>query len=276
MFRILLTLFVPALLVACSGEPRLQTSTEKDYNESIAAMRESLTPEQRSDLDAALQKVWTAKFVGEGNNSIGAMTPAQLLMSVGNELEGKTAREIIVYQLGNEAENLRRQVQNGEAAIAQTALELEAADKILSTVVLENPRFYWSNSGFLEQPVIAFKVRNEGQVAVKTIFVDGVVETPGRSIPWISDEFNYSFPGGLEPGEVQQLELSPNMFGGWAEQNTKGRKDLVLSLTLRNFEGPDGNDVVPSSMADIGELQIAVDKAKSDLSIIEAKISSYN
>ncbi|MBY0224561.1 MAG: hypothetical protein K2Q28_02000 [Hyphomicrobium sp.] len=74
-----------------------------------------------------------------------------------------------------------------------------------------------------------------------------ILETPGRSVPWLEEDFNYEISGGLEPGESQDLRLAPNRFSKWGNQDLKKRNDLVLTLTLRDVEDAAGNRVAGST-----------------------------
>ncbi len=66
-----------------------------------------------------------------------------------------------------------------------------------------------------------------------------MVSTPGRTIPWIEDNFNYVVPGGLENQESKHLSLGPNQYSGWGKHETEGRKDLVMTITVVNADGAD-------------------------------------
>ena len=50
----------------------------------------------------------------------------------------------------------------------------------------------------------------------------------------IKDYFNYSFSGGLNPGEKQKLVLAPNMFSEWGK--LENRSDYILTITIKGLE----------------------------------------
>ena len=50
----------------------------------------------------------------------------------------------------------------------------------------------------------------------------------------------YEFPGGLEPGETQQLSLAPNTFSAWGKVPDEAVKGSVLELKLIAFEDASG------------------------------------
>ena len=99
-----------------------------------------------------------------------------------------------------------------------------------------------------------------------------MLETPGRSIPWVDDSINYRFSGGLEPGETQELELASNMFSEWSKKGLKDRKDLMLTLEVVNLVGPDGQEIVDSSMEEIERNKQRLERLKNQLVDVNKKI----
>jgi hypothetical protein len=57
----------------------------------------------------------------------------------------------------------------------------------------------------MDQPMISMRVTNNTDKALSRIYYHGTVITPGRTIPWIDDDFNNEIRGGLEPGESKNL-----------------------------------------------------------------------
>lgn len=56
-------------------------------------------------------------------------------------------------------------------------------------------------------------------------------------MPWLKDTFNYSIPGGLEPGEEAKWSLAPNMFSDWGR--VEMRADMVLTVRVLRLDGAD-------------------------------------
>ncbi len=67
-----------------------------------------------------------------------------------------------------------------------------------------------------------------------------MVITPGRTLPWVDEAFNYEFPGGLEPGEERHLSLEPNAFSDWGNSDLSDRNDLVLTIVITGLEDAEG------------------------------------
>jgi hypothetical protein len=192
--------------------------------------------------------------------SYGSMVLVLLIMGFYMARMFSRSGDGIVPWQSNQQESSARELSSAQEQISQLSQQIagaekkaEAAKPLLDPIRLENAKFYWSQSGYIEQPVIAFRVTNGGKIPLKRVYVHGVLFTPGRAIPWVDDDFNYEFNGGLDVGETQDLALEPNMFGPWAASETKGRADLVLKLSVKNFEGPDGKAVVDDDAANLAE-----------------------
>jgi len=80
---------------------------------------------------------------------------------------------------------------------------------------------------------------NKTEYAISRAYFHGVLVTPGRSIPWVEEDFNYQIRGGIEPNESATWKLAPNMFGEWSEA-PKDRSGLLLMTTVEKLDGPNG------------------------------------
>lgn len=94
-------------------------------------------------------------------------------------------------------------------------------------------------------------------------FFHGVLETPGRSVPWVDDSFNYSFRGGLEPGEKQHLRLVPNRFGDWDHQDLRTLIATILTVRVVDAEMASGDRLADNDGDDL-------EKLRDDLSQLES------
>lgn len=81
--------------------------------------------------------------------------------------------------------------------------------------------------------------------------------SPGRSIPWVEADFNYTIPGGLEPKETATWKLSPNMFSEWAKA-PNDRTDLVLVTELVRLNGADGKSLYDSAFSERKQKRVEV------------------
>lgn len=112
----------------------------------------------------------------------------------------------------------------------------------LPLFVINTARFYYSDNAILSTPVIELSVTNNTRHSISRAYFEGRLMTPGRSIPWVEDKFNYEIPGGVEPGESKTWELSPNMFGEWSKA-PKNTTDLKLQVKVLRLDDENGNSI---------------------------------
>lgn len=244
------------LISGClEGEPTFDTSGEEAYRKSLANVKQALSPDDAERLPNALMQLTLADTPQADGSVLGGLaklaslsrSPELLLAQLGPLIDGKSGPQVLTLAGEKQLERFRRQMEAATEEIERLRAETSVAnaqrvseEEALNGFEISGARYYWREGGFRSEPVIDFKIENGSDHAIKRIFVRGVLETPGRSVPWVDDEFNYAFRGGLEPDEAQSLKLAPNSFGEWGSRELKDRNDLVLTLSLVNVE--DAND----------------------------------
>lgn len=239
---------IASLLIGCTQplDTRIDGSSKEAYEKSLKAIKAKLSQEETKKLEEALQVVAVPAMLQPGEGGLVGMLaalkdPEKTFEKMLAEVNGKTPRELIAQADAKIKERAKEELKSVVSEIAELEKRKAGAEKakeLLSKITTTDPRYYWS-SGFLPAPVIDFNLTNNSGVALSRVYFHGVVSTPGRSIAWIDKDFNYELPGGLENGETKHLRLSPNMFSGWGERETQGRKDLVLTITVVNAAGAD-------------------------------------
>jgi hypothetical protein len=237
------------LCSGCSSEKKIDASSEESLQESINAAKEGMSASEREEFENALVVLATS----DNENLFEMMAdPPGLLRRAGDKLDGKTAAQIIAEAETIKTERLRKQREQMMGEIQELEGELksaEAAKDSLEQFKVERSRFYFSQDGFLREPVIELTVRNETAYPIARAYFHGVLATPGRAVPWVEDDFNYRIRGGLEPRESATWKLSPNMFGDWGEA-PKDRKDMVLTVTVIRLDGPDDEPIFDSKFSE--------------------------
>lgn len=254
-------------LSACS--PTVDTSNPQEYAASITKMTEGMTEEQKAEFRDALLAI---AFNGSGGDnglmkSVDVGSP--IFLGASDRIKGKTAPEIIKLGYETRIAALDSQMKEAVGEVQRVQAEKTKYKAIFDNIHLDNARYYVSDSGFMVQPVIAFKITNNSKIPIARIYVQGILTSQGRSIPWVSDDFNYEFSGGLEPSESEQLDLEPNMFGEWKVDDRYSRRDdLKLTLTLVNVENASGEKLLEgdpgdaeSKKAELAEME----KARAEL-----------
>jgi hypothetical protein len=244
-----------AVLVAGCGENKIDSSSDEKFAISLEAVKNSLTDNKKKEFEEA---VGVMAFSQIGNIFEVAANPDRMQRKIKDKLNGKTAEEIIAE--GNriiaerkikEREQAISEIKETEKKIVnleQKQVNAENAKESLKQFSVVRSRLYFQRSSFMEEVVIELTVKNETKHAVSRAYFQGVLSSPGRSIPWVEDTFNYKISGGLEPGEQVTWKLSPNMFGEWSKA-PKDRKDMVLTVSVTRIDGADEKPIYNSAFS---------------------------
>lgn len=256
---------VVAMMILITGckEKKVDSTSEESFKNTIETVKESLDTEKKKSFEDAVQAIAMSEI---GNIFEASADPDGIPRRIKDKFDGKTADEII-------AEGNRIIVERREKELEQTNIEIVEIQKTISELETKRKKteqdkeklkklrvlrsqFYFSKDTFSVSPIIELTVKNETAFAISRAYFEGVLATPGRSVPWIKDSFNYKISGGLEPGEQATWKLAPNMFGDWADA-PKDRNDMVLTVTVYRIDGADEEAIFDSqfSECDIESLQ---------------------
>ena len=207
---------------------------------SIEKVRSSLAEEKRPEFDEALQGLAFSN-IDFGDLAEASEDEGGFEEKLRSSINGKSAQQIISEADEIRIERERRQREQALEEIGELEAKLkeaESAKRELEKFEVSRSRFYKEEQSFGgDQPIIELTVRNGTDQAVSRAYFEGVLASPGRSVPWHKDTFNYSISGGLEPGEEAAWKLAPNMFSDWGEVDAPG--DAVFTVTVRRLDGAD-------------------------------------
>lgn len=252
----IITMAILLILVTGCGDKKVDSSTDEKFKSSMESVKSSLTEDRRKEFEEAVQVV---AFSEIGSLFEAAANPDGMQRKIKDKLNGKTADEIIAE--GNqilaerrkkEREQAINEIEEIKAKIAELEnkrLETEKAKQDLKKFNVVRSRFYFQKSSFMEEAVIELTVKNETTHPVSRAYFNGVLSSPGRSIPWVQDSFNYKISGGLEPGEQATWKLSPNMYGEWSKA-PKNRDDMVLTVSVYRIDGADEKAIYDSDFSE--------------------------
>jgi uncharacterized protein DUF6694 len=263
-----LSLLLTLLLFAfgCS-KPTIDTSSDEAMNASMKAARESLPEERRKEFDDAVRDLALAELSFKDLMAQGENPKVDVLSSRFKErLKGKNAEQVIAEAAKLREERARKEREQALGEISELekkAAAAQAAKQQLAAFQVTRSRFYRYRSGFLEEPVIELSISNGTPHAISRAYFHGTVASPGRSVPWVSEDFNYSIPGGLEPGESATWKLKPNMFSAWG---TKTPPDAVLTVEVVRLDGPDSKALFDAAGLDDSEKERLAELKKKYLS----------
>ncbi len=241
MKRLSLTILCCFLLSGCIFDPVFDTSSWDAFQRSSAAIRAKLSNDDLRRLEIALKYLLlestpgaeiAAQVPGSAVARANLVNPYTIINRLGPKINGRSAATII--------QNLSMKL---DAEISQTEARLPNVEDVLGAIEVTSPRYYWRRSGYAEQPVIEFAVRNGGKSPIASIYFRGVLTTPNRSIPWARREFVQVFKGGLEPREKQQLTIQPR-FGNWSDPQLKDLPGAELKVVVMNYEDANGQNVI--------------------------------
>jgi len=263
-----------AMLVAGCGQ-RVNTSSPEAYAKSMEAMTRDMPADKQAELKDALIAITFDTPEPETGIWSKAEPTAPVFMGAKDKIQGLTADQIIKLGYQTRIKLLDQKIA-ADAASAQRyqAARAKVAD-VFQGVKIDNAQYHVDKGALdIDRPQIMLHVTNGSKRPIKSISVRGVLTSPGRAVPWISSDFNYEFPGGLEPGESQSLTLEPNMFGDWKPQDSFAqRTDLHLDLTLINAAGADGTMLIDETMIDDKTATAEATKLQGERNDLAAKLA---
>jgi hypothetical protein len=230
-------------------------SADESLKTSISTIKESLTEQKKEEFEKAVKVL---AFSGVTNIFQAAANPDGVQQKMKEKLNGKTADEIIAAsndilaarkvkereQAAKEIEEIKTNI----LALEKQKSDAEKAKDNLKKFAVLRSRFYYQKSSYREEAVIEVTVKNNTEHAVSRVYFDGVLASQGRSVPWVSDSFNYSIAGGLEPGEEVTWKLTPNRFGAWGKA-PKDRDDMLLTVSVNRIDGADEKEIFNSAVS---------------------------
>lgn len=251
-----------AVLISGCGDKKVDSSTDEKFKSSIEIVKNSLPDAKRQEFEEAVKVL---AFSEVGNLFEAAANPEGVQRKIKDKLHGKTAEEIIsegnliiAERKKKEREQAAIEIEETKAKIAELESkksEAEKAKENLQLFKIVRSRLYFQKSLYREEAVIELTVKNETPHAISRAYFNGVLASPGRSVPWVQDSFNYKISGGLEPGEEVTWKLSPNMFGEWSKA-PKDRNDTVLTVTVTRIDGSDEKPIYDSEFSERDESKI--------------------
>lgn len=229
-----LVIGLSTLLAAC-GAPTLDATSEESRKSSIERMKQALPDGERGRFERAVMIV---AMDGLSIADSGGSVDAALVT-----LDGKTAEEIM-----SEADSIvaareareREQALQEIAELEQKVRDAEAAREQLEKFAVNRSRFHLERDRYSvrPEPIIELSLTNGTDQAVGRVFAVGTIASPGRSIPWLKEDFNFSVSGGIEPGEDYQTRLNPNMFSDWGQ--VRPPADAVFTVEIVELENGEG------------------------------------
>jgi len=243
-----------------SKGPTLDGSNEDAFKASVKKVADALPESEKKEFAAAMIYLTfnQVEFKDVMKNADTAAAKAQSGLYAA--VDGKTGQEVIDMVRDMKKQKLQSKI----SELKQDIAKQESAKQILTKFTVKNAKYYKRKSSFMEEPIISMTVTNGTDKAIARAFFVGTLASPGRSIPWLQEDFNHSISGGLEPGETQKWSLAPNPFSKWG--TVKPNKDAVLNVEVVELRG--NSDKVLWSARKLDEEKKQLKKAQSDLATL--------
>lgn len=243
--KILIVLFAALLISGCdqlTPAPTIDASSDESMKQSAQKVRESLPESERGEFDNAMRLLAFSQIDIKDLFAEGAAGVGNLKGKIREPLHGKTAQEVMAEAERIQLERKTRekeQALNEIKELEQKRVDAAAAREQLKAFEVLRSRFLMEEERYRKQPIIELTVRNATSAAVSRAYFEGTIASPNRSVPWLKETFNYSIPGGLEPGEEAKWRLAPSTFlSGWG--NVEIPADAVFTVTVEKLDGADG------------------------------------
>lgn len=248
------------LLAGCSqGDSTVDGSSDETLEHSLAEMANQIQSKEKRDRFQESLGIIMMSGIQDGDlMALASMDPDDFAQDTRENLDGMTVDEVI--DRADQIVSDRKEREKKQALIEIDALEeklgkYDAAKGELERFTVDEAIFYIPKGDYSRGPVIDLTVANGTEHPVSRAYFHGVVASPDRAIPWISEDFNYKIPGGIEPGETLEWKLSPNSYGPWG---TNVPDDAIMTVTVERLDGADGEalwDAEPLSEEELSRLE---------------------
>jgi hypothetical protein len=285
---LLLAALVAGSLSGCT-KPRLDTSSERDFRISLAAVKEKLPADAREQLDAALELLrQTYPNTSAQPDDAGALSPRLSAM-----LQGKTGRQVIgiAAELKSDrearrqkAETLKRERERRSTlrelqalrakveafdletlkrvrvidahlvAPAPKPTERERTSAVRDWFKVETPSAPEQPPDPSELPSLALTLESELRSGIFGVLFEVQLMTADSTEPWLTFETKQRFSHGLFYGQSTTRQFVPEaFFDAFPKRRSRRTPDpdtLVVLARPTRLYGPDGKTIAGADLTD--------------------------
>lgn len=256
----ILSILVALTLAACTSglDRKIDGSTEKSFDTSLANMKKSAKAEDIARLDDALLVLAISNVsIGFEGGILGAMkkisgskSPEQLADQLMLIIDGMTGREIIKAGQKRKKDEATKQLAKVETEIAKlTALREEYAGTrgILAPIRILEPALRFNSVGSQKMSVMTFTISNGSDIGLTYLYLRGTVTDAATGKALFSDDINYKLSAApLLPGESKTLRLPNSAPGKWNAADIWDRENLAFNIAVVNAENLAGQKLAAS------------------------------
>ena len=274
-----LSIILALTLTACSSglDRKIDGTSEKTFETSLASMKKSATPDEVARLDESLLVLAISNVsIGFEGGILGALkkitlakSPEQLADRLMPIVNGMTGREIISAGQKRKKDEAGKQLANIEREMAQLAAlreENSSTKGILAPIVILEPTLRFNSIGPQKMSVMDFKVKNGSEVALTNLYLRATVTESATGKVLFSDDFNYKLSAApLLQGETKAIRLPNSTHGKWNAPEIWGKENLGFTIEVVNAENLAGQRLAASFTHKDGERLVALEANRQAL-----------
>lgn len=256
--------FYTIVIICCSllfsgcNEATIDATNEITLKESTQKVKNSL-PEEKQELfmDSLNLIMFSQINLGEllQKNMLNEEVDSSFILNKAKILHNKNALEII--ELAKEIkvkEDIKEKKEQEERTELIKEIDLKEFKKLKdlenlylkgleysNKIKIHNAKIYKQNNSYIEETVLEFEIENLSDISISRIFLNGILKSPNRKVPWFNEDFNYIISGGIEPNEKLKVTLTPNMFN--KINSIKIPADYIFEIITLGAEDHENNKI---------------------------------
>lgn len=241
------------MLAACTSglDRKLDGTSEKNFEASLAEMKKSAKPEEIARLDDALRLLAiTDVSIGYEEGIVGALrkistrSPEQLTDQLMPLVNGKSGREVIAAGQKRKQEEALRQGAKVDIELAKLKKlreEKASTSAALAPISVLEPTLRFNSVGPEKMSVMDFKIKNGTDTGLTYLYLRGTVSEPAGGKVLFSDDIKYKLADEpLLPGATKALRLPYTGHGKWNATEIWGKDNLLFTIAVVNAENLQG------------------------------------
>lgn len=244
------------LLAACSRglDQKIDASSDEALANSLANIRKSASATEVAALESALRVLAVSNMsIGYEGGIVGALEKLESQPVAGlrdrfeSAVQGKSGKSIIDAARQRKKEQAARDlplVEQELSKLTKLGNEREAGKAVLEQIVIQLPRFGYQPTPTGKLAMLEFKVSNNTDKKLTSLFLRGSAIDPGSQQVLFVDDINYKLPAGLAPGETKDIRLPYSQPDKWNAPELARRTEIELGIEVVNAETAPGVKLV--------------------------------
>lgn len=266
------------MLAACSSglDRKLDGTSEKNFEASLAEMKKSAKPEEIARLDDALRLLAiTDVSIGYEEGIVGALrkistrSPEQLADQLMPLVNGKSGRDVIYAGQKRKQEEVARQGAKVDIELAKLKKlreEKASTSAALAPIAVLEPTLRFNSVGPEKMSVMDFRIKNGTDTGLTYLYLRGTVSEPAGGKVLFSDDIKYKLADEpLLPGATKALRLPYAGHGKWNAAEIWGKDNLVFTIVVVNAENLQGQKLAAAFTHKDGERLAALEQTRQAL-----------